>query len=42
MACSEYTKGVCCILFVAVVWTFATVLKQIIFNDLRYDVPGRG
>ena len=31
----NYACGVVCICFVAVVWTFATVLKQIIFSDLK-------
>jgi len=35
----QYTSGVICICFVAVVWTFATVLKQVIFNDLNYNAP---
>ena len=33
----QYAAGVACIFFVAVVWTFATVLKQIIFNDLKFN-----
>lgn len=35
----SYACGVACIVFVAVVWTFATVLKQIIFSDLNFDEP---
>lgn len=31
--------GLCCIVFVAVVWTLATVLKQVIFNDFNFDEP---
>lgn len=34
-----YLCGIACICFVAVVWTFATVLKQIIFSDLKFDEP---
>lgn len=39
MRVASYTAGVACILFVAVVWTFATVLKQIIFQDLNFNEP---
>jgi hypothetical protein len=35
-----YLCGVACICFVAVVWTFATVLKQIIFSDLKLADDG--
>lgn len=36
---TQWAAGVACICFVAVVWTFATVLKQIIFHDLDFDEP---
>jgi len=35
----SYACGIACICFVAVVWTLATVLKQIIFSDLKFDEP---
>eukprot|EP00928_Gymnodinium_smaydae_P035198 TRINITY_DN24813_c0_g2_i1.p1 TRINITY_DN24813_c0_g2~~TRINITY_DN24813_c0_g2_i1.p1 ORF type:complete len:384 (+),score=61.20 TRINITY_DN24813_c0_g2_i1:134-1285(+) len=36
---SRWLAGVVCICFVAIVWTLATVLKQIVFNDLAFDEP---
>lgn len=36
---TQYASGVACICFVAVLWTFATVLKQLIFSDLNYNEP---
>mmetsp|Transcript_36530 Transcript_36530/g.58932 ORF Transcript_36530/g.58932 Transcript_36530/m.58932 type:complete len:374 (+) Transcript_36530:137-1258(+) len=35
----QFLAGVGCICFVAVVWTLATVLKQVIFLDLAFDEP---
>mmetsp|Transcript_54087 Transcript_54087/g.126295 ORF Transcript_54087/g.126295 Transcript_54087/m.126295 type:complete len:332 (-) Transcript_54087:79-1074(-) len=35
----KYGAGVACICFVALVWTLATVLKQVVFQDLKYNEP---
>eukprot|EP00444_Apocalathium_aciculiferum_P062364 CAMPEP_0183601962 /NCGR_PEP_ID=MMETSP0371-20130417/180706_1 /TAXON_ID=268820 /ORGANISM="Peridinium aciculiferum, Strain PAER-2" /LENGTH=447 /DNA_ID=CAMNT_0025814055 /DNA_START=16 /DNA_END=1361 /DNA_ORIENTATION=+ len=36
---ARWTAGVICICVVAVLWTGATVLKQVIFQDLDYNEP---
>lgn len=36
---ARWLAGVACICLVSVIWTFATVLKQIVFNDLNYNEP---
>lgn len=36
---AQYVAGIVCIVFVAVVWTLAVALKQIIFQDLKFDEP---
>jgi len=36
---ARWTAGVLCIILVSVIWTFATVLKQIVFTDLSYNEP---
>eukprot|EP00747_Dinoflagellata_sp_TGD_P182239 gnl/TRDRNA2_/TRDRNA2_36409_c0_seq2.p1 gnl/TRDRNA2_/TRDRNA2_36409_c0~~gnl/TRDRNA2_/TRDRNA2_36409_c0_seq2.p1 ORF type:complete len:363 (+),score=37.01 gnl/TRDRNA2_/TRDRNA2_36409_c0_seq2:101-1189(+) len=35
----EWVLGIMCILSVAVIWSFATVLKQVIFLDLDFNEP---
>merc|ERR1740121_1194736 len=34
-----WPAGVACICLVAVIWTVATVLKQVVFSDFHYDEP---
>mmetsp|Transcript_113807 Transcript_113807/g.321867 ORF Transcript_113807/g.321867 Transcript_113807/m.321867 type:complete len:352 (+) Transcript_113807:60-1115(+) len=36
---AKWAAGLVCILVVAVLWTFATVLKQVIFQDLHFNEP---
>lgn len=36
---ARWAAGIACICLVAVIWTLATVLKQIIFRDLHYSEP---
>jgi len=38
-ASGDWLLGLLCIVCVAIVWTFATVLKQFIFQDLGFDQP---
>lgn len=36
---AQWLAGIGCICFVAVVWTLATVMKQVIFQDLDFNEP---
>lgn len=35
----RWAAGILCIFLVAVIWTLATVLKQVVFQDLDFDEP---